>query len=218
MKGAGRNVLSDVVVAVALAAGTTLLVACESGPPATPDRSGAGETSAGSVAAEIPAFHFRLGDRDVVPTARGHISTRDRRDAREAADAVRSAVTDLYVGAFLDPANWMSGSYDEVFQLFAGGAGGEALSRAGTLTAGEDAAQRFEAIEPIDGRVAMRILIDRSGKPTLIASVVRFRARGIGDEVTLIRSDGTYLFRRVDGTWRIVSFQIERADERKGAA
>lgn len=215
MRPAGRNPLVDVAVAVAVAAVILLFVSCESGPPVTPGRSGGTETSTGSAEAEIPSFRFRLGDRDVVPTARGHISTRDRRGAREAGDAVRSAVTDLYVNAFLDPSNWTSGGYDEVFGLFAGGGVGEARSRADTLTAGADAAERFETIEPIDGRLAMRILIDRNGTPTLIASVVRFRARGIGDQTTLIRSDGTYLFRRVDGRWRIVSFEVERADQRK---
>ena len=44
------------------------------------------------------------------------------------------------------------------------------------------------------------------------AWAVRFRARGLGEETTILRSSGRYFFERVDGLWRIVSFDVERDD------
>jgi hypothetical protein len=216
-----RKALLGVGVAVLLAAGTVfVLTRGEGGPADTDGLRGSSPTQTGEDVAgsETPSFRFNVEDRDVVATEPGRVSKRDRKIALGAAETVRSLVTDLYVEAFLDPGSWGSGTYDDVFRAFAGGATAEARERAGALTAGADAAERFDLIEPIGGRLALRVLVDRTGKPTLVASVVRFRARGTGEEPTVIRSEGSFLFRRVEGAWRIVSFQVERADRRTETA
>jgi hypothetical protein len=211
-----RNAVIGVVVAALLATGTIWLLIRDTD-PGTEVRPGQTDASPpDSAELEIPSFRFDVGDRELVPSARGHVSRRDRRTARQAADRVQSVVTDLYVGAFLDPGHWTAGTYDEVFEIFAGSAREEARRRVGVLTAGEGAGDRFDGIEPIDGRLALRILLDRGGKPIVVAGKVRFRARGSGAEPTLIRSDGTYLFRRIEGAWRIVSFDVERSDRKEG--
>jgi hypothetical protein len=201
-----------VVVAAFL---TIVLVACEAERPAAVEPS-APETSPTVSAPATPSFRFALSRREVVRTARGGLSKRDRRIAQEAARSVRSLITDLYAGAFLAPDAWGTGDYDDVFAIFAGQARQEAQRRTGTLTAGEDAAQRFDSIEPVVGRLKLEILLDRGGKPAIVSTAVTFRARGSGAEPTLLRSDGSYLFRRIDGAWRIVSFDVARADREQG--
>jgi hypothetical protein len=200
-------------LSVLLVAGIALLPSCDRS--ATTNEDGPspsiGEPATGS-------FRFNVRDREVVPTAGEHVSKRERRLAREAADEAQSLVTDLYVGAFLDPETWTSGTYDGVFEIFAGDARAEARRRAGILTAGENAGDRFDVIDPVGGRLVMRILLDRGGAPILVSSKVGFRARASGDERTLIQSEGWYLFRRVEGAWRIVSFDVERADREGGTA
>jgi len=51
----------------------------------------------------------------------------------------------------------------------------------------------------------------------VVASTVRFRARALGDDPTVLRSAGTFLLRRVRGAWRIVSFDVERSSGRRSA-
>ena len=52
------------------------------------------------------------------------------------------------MGAFLDPDNWLEGSYDSVWELFESGARREAQSQVETLTAGAGAGDAFEQILP----------------------------------------------------------------------
>ena len=217
MEAPTRAALIGVIGAALLATGTIWLLTRgdDGGSEVRSGRTDA--TPPASAEPEIPSFRFDVTDREVLSTGRGHTSKRERRTAREAADRIRSLVTDLYIGAFLDPGRWTSGTYDDLFGIFAGSARTEARRRVGVLTAGEGAGDRFDRIEPMNGRLALRILLDRGGNPTLVSGTVRFRARGIGAERTLIRSEGSYLFRRLEGAWRIVSFDVVRAD-REGAA
>lgn len=203
------------VVAAALVA--VSLAACDAGnPPAEPSGENASPTE--PAPPQVPSFRFSLRDRNVIAAAPGGLSTRERRRARDAMETVRSLVTDLYVDAFLDPQSWSAGDYGEVFSLFAGGARDESRRRSDTLTAGEDAGARFDRIEPVEGHMRLEVLLDRGGKPMLIATGVQFRARGAGAERSMIRSEGSYLFRKVDGAWRIVSFDVIRDDRRIGGA
>ncbi|HZB01880.1 MAG TPA: hypothetical protein VE800_07210 [Actinomycetota bacterium] len=207
---------SFTVTAIAIAfAG---LVSCDAGAPNQTPSSSANATPSMSVSPEASAFRFEVGDRQLVETVRGRLSERERRAVREAAGRVESTVTDLYVGAFLDPDHWSSGTYDDVFDVFAGVARPEAERRAGILTAGGDAGDRFERIDPLKGRLSLRILLDRGENPVLVASKVRFVARGVGADPLTMTSEGAFLFRRIDGAWRIVSFDVVRTDREPEAA
>jgi hypothetical protein len=198
--GGGVAILA-VIVAIALVLGGEKGVA-----PIVGERGRPVEPSA-----SVPTFRFSPRDRALVMTEPGKIKQRMRVAGEAAATATASLLSDLYTAAFLDPANWQGG-YGDAFRIFAAGARVEAKRREDVLTAGRAAADRFERIEPIAGKLQSRILLDRLGKPVLVVSLVRFRARGIGDEVTILRSAGRYFFERVDGRWRIVSFDVERAD------
>ena len=159
-----------------------------------------------------PPFRFTNGTKELVLTSPGPINRRHREASERATTAVRSILTDLYTEAFLDPANWEQGRYADAFRDFAGGARKQAKAHPNLLTAGTRAGERYDSILPKSSRIAMRILLDRTGKPTLLVSVVRFSAAALGAEPFTLRSNGQFFFERIDGSWRIVSFHVTRTD------
>jgi hypothetical protein len=52
----------------------------------------------------------------------------------------------------------------------------------------------------------------------LLVSVVRFSAIATGSDEVILRSSGQFLFERVGGSWRIVSFDVTRDDRERAAA
>jgi hypothetical protein len=187
-----------------------VLIGCDAADPAPP--SVVASSPGASVDAETPAFRFVVHARRIETTTRDPLGERARRAIGDAFDAVHRLVNDLYVKGFLDPDAWRAGDYDAVFDLFSGGARVAARERARALTAGTDAGERFTSIDPAGGGLWLRALVDRAGAANLVSSVVRFRARTHGDEPTLFRSEGTFLFRRTGDGWRIVAFRVVRRD------
>jgi hypothetical protein len=205
---ASRAAVATLALAL-LAAGCDAKAPPATSPPASPEVTSPAEPP-------VPAFRFRV-QRHAVRSAPGGLRRRARRAVARAAEAARSVVTDLYVEAFLDPASWRPADFDDVFRAFAGPAAAEARRRVGVLTAGAGAGDRFDAIEPISGTLDLRVLLNRSAEPVLVASTVRFRARALGDDPTVLRSAGTFLLRRTRGAWRIVSFDVQRSSGARGA-
>lgn len=169
-------------------------------------------TSSSVAAPDTPAFRFTKVTRDLLRTSPGRIKPRQRREIVRAATAAREVVADLYAEGFLDPANWEQGLYAEAFRGFAGGARKRATERTALLTAGPRAGDRYERILPVSGRLATRILLDRLGHPTLLVSIVRFSAAALGRESVTFHSTGQFFLESVGGSWKIVSFHIERND------
>jgi hypothetical protein len=210
-----RHLLIGLGVLVVLAAGTALLLR-DDGEVQRVVRPGGGPPSDETVASPTtPDFAFRTTDRKLVRTA-GRVGRRDREVGKRASATAAALLTDLYTEAFLDPANWREATYADAFTMFAPGARRHALARAAVLTAGVDAADRFDEILPVGGTLTTRVLLDRSGNPALIDAGVRFAARGTGAEPGTMRSEGRFLFRRQDGAWKVVSFLVTRRDS--GAA
>lgn len=180
---------------------------------------GAATPSEGDVAAPAtPAFRFAKATRKLVRTSPGRIRRRQREASGRAAKMATAILTDLYAKGFLDPANWQQGSYTDAFGDFASGAREQAERRAGLLTAGPRAGDRYEQILPVSGRLSTRILLDRAGKPALVWSAVRFSAAALGPEPVTLRSTAQFFFERVGGSWKIVSFQVKRSDVPREAA
>jgi hypothetical protein len=160
----------------------------------------------------VPAFRFTKSTKELVRTSPGRINKRHQEASARAATTVRSILTDLYTEAFLDPANWEQGRYDTAFRDFAGGARKQAEAHPDLLTAGTRAGDRYDWILPGSGRIATRILLDRTGDPTLLVSLVRFKAAALGAEPFTLRSNGQFFFERIGGSWKIVSFHVTRTD------
>ena len=205
-------VLIGVGLFAVLAVGVIALLVRDDGPVRTsgpaPTPSSEGDVSPPG----IPAFRFSKSTRELVRTSPEQINRRHRKASERASTAVRSILTDLYTEGFLDPANWEQGRYADAFRSFAGGARKQAEARPELLTAGARAGERYDWILPESGRIATRILLDRTGSPTLLVSMVRFSAAALGAKPVTLRSSGQFFFERIGGSWKIVSFHVTRMD------
>ncbi len=169
----------------------------------------------GSPKPPTPEFAFKM--TKVTPVAtRSETKHQDlEAKARDAAGQVDSQMNALYIGAFLDPDNWLDGSYDSVWGLFDGGASTEAQSQVETLTAGTGAGDAFEQILPETGLLKTRVLFDLQDQAFSVVAVTHFEAVGSGKDGqdVLMTSRGQFVFQRVDGDWRVVSFKVLRDNE-----
>jgi hypothetical protein len=161
-----------------------------------------------------PAFDFAVGRTKVVPTASQkpeHLEP----EAERAATEGTAVLDDLYTAAFLDPDNWTNGSYDSMLEVFDQSAGAQAQSDLATLTAGASAGETFGDIQPGRGKVGPEVLMDSKGHPASVAFHVTFTARAMNHNgtITLMKSEGEFFLRSIDGTWKIVAFDVKRADE-----
>lgn len=168
---------------------------------------------------DVPAFEFSVGRAAAIPTT----ETDPERFAPEAQAAARAAsdvLSDLYVAAFLDPGNWREGTYDDAWELFEGAAQEAARRDADVLTVGPSLGAALERIEPRRGRLSVKVLVDRHGKPVTIVGIVRFTALAEGKDGTLtaLVSSGQYFLRRADGDWRVYSYDVVREDGAREAA
>lgn len=118
-------------------------------------------------------------------------------------------------GAFLDPDNWLEGSYDGVWELFESSASTEAQEQVETLTAGVGAGDAFEQILPELGTLKTKVLFDQKEHAFSVVAITRFEAVGTGKEGDDVRmtSRGQFVFQQVDGEWRVVSFKVLRDNE-----
>jgi hypothetical protein len=170
-----------------------------------------------------PAFAFAVGRSGALPTA----ALRSRRPVRtdpllplrgapkDASNRAIAAVTRLYRGAFLDPANWQSGSYGSLLREFARTAKAQAGKDIRVLTAGPAAGDAYVAIAPRPSKVTTTVLLDRTGKPAIVFATTSFRALGrtiTGSSNTRFDSAGRFFFERVGGSWKIVSYDVRRRD------
>lgn len=216
-----RNVLVGLGVAALLATGAIVVLTQGDDAPVRTQRAGQDQpTESGPAVAEpdTPAFRFTTVKRSLVPTATGSIDRRARTAAKRVTAAVTRRLVELYTEGFLDAGNRQAGRYGDAFAVFARAAAGKARARAAVLTAGPEAAERYERILPVSGHLRVRILMDRTGAPTLVMSAVRFTAKAVGTETTVLRSDGRFFFDQVGGSWRIVSFEVTRDDRQPEAA
>ena len=168
-----------------------------------------------------PDFAFETGKVAAVPTRAGAQDSSLQAKATAAADQVAAAMDTIYIGAFLDPANWQEGSFDEVWDLFEEGAGAEAQQQVDTLTAGTGAGDAFDRILPDDGVLSTEVLFDQKERPYSVVAIVRFEATGSGKGVAddlLMKSVGQFMFQKLDGDWKVVSFRVLRNDETRAAA
>jgi len=138
------------------------------------------------------------------------------KDSQEAADRAGRQVVDvlenLYSAGFLDANALTSGDYSAAFDVFADGARPEARKHEAVLTAGTGA-DVFKHIEPTRGTVHMKVLLGASGQPVSVVGVVEFEAEAFGANggVRFV-SQGQYFLEPLDGSWRIVSFDVKRRD------
>lgn len=143
-------------------------------------------------------------------TKRGPLTAR----ARQAATGISRTITRLYTEAFLDPANWRTGSYANVWPLFDAGAGAAARKDVQTLTAGTDAGSRYDTVEPVAGTIGIRVLMDKANRPSIAVATVDFSADATATAggLTTLVSSAQYVLHDTPAGWRIYSFRVQRRD------
>jgi hypothetical protein len=172
-----------------------------------------------------PAFAFAVGRSGALPTTAIRSRKPVRTDpllhlrgaSRLASKRAIASITRLYRGAFLDPALWRSGTYESLWRDFVRAARAQARKDVRVLTAGAAAGEAYDAIVPRPSAISTTVLLERKGKPVMVLVNARFRALGrriAGSSNTRFDSTGRFFFQRVGGSWKIVSYDVRRSDER----
>ncbi len=198
-----RTILATVVVSAVLLAGCTGDAGESPSPSAAP---GSRPPATSSPTASTKTFTLQVDLRDV--RAQGVDERLRARDLRGPARAIKQTMTELYRIAFVDPAEWDGGRFPGLFPLFAGDARAEAEGDLQRLTLGRQAGQ-LDAVRPRVARLDMRFLADARDRPELAVADMRFEGVGLeGDLERPIRQDAEYTLRKVNGTWRIVGYDV----------
>jgi hypothetical protein len=161
----------------------------------------------------VPAFSFEIAKARAVPTGGEIEGDRARGIAEETADAVGRTLTDLYVAAFLDPANWRVGIYDDAFDAFAASVRVRARQDGNLLTLGPGGSD-LRSVLPVLGELRVSVLLDREGRPAGAAAAVAFAAEVTGADgaIVEVRSGGTYFLQPAGGAWRVIGYRVDRED------
>ncbi len=161
----------------------------------------------------IPAFDFRL-TRAVPVLVTHHDPAKFEAVAQDVGAQVDETMTALYTEAFLDPANWRDGSYDEVWPLFEEGTQAAAQEQGTTLTLGPTAGDQFAKVEQPLGTLNVRVLLDRTNQPTTAVAIVKFKAVASGKDGTTVAvvSTGQYFLRSASDEWLVYAFSASRDD------
>lgn len=198
-------IIGSVLAALALGVGAFVLLS-GGGVPLVDDLVGGDDS--------VPEFQFELGKVQAVATASSEDRSALQRAAEQAARGVRSTLTSVYLEAFLDPASWREDAYDGAYASFSTRAAVRARQDADVLTLGSGAGDRYETVLPVTGKLRVRVLMDRQGKPASAVALVRFTADATGTDgvVTEIVSSGQYFLEPVGGGWAVVGYVVDRND------
>jgi hypothetical protein len=161
----------------------------------------------------IPAFDFRV-TRAIPILVTDKKPNQFDSAARDVAGQVGDTMTTLYTEAFLDPANWRDGSYDEVWPLFEDGSQAAAQQAGTTLTLGPSAGDRFDTVDQPLGTLSVKVLLDRTNKPATAVAIVKFKALAtakVGAPI-LVVSTGQYFLRQASDGWLVYAFSVSRDD------
>jgi hypothetical protein len=161
----------------------------------------------------VPEFDFTVGRAKAVATAPEADTEALETEAGDIGLEITPVLDELYTNAFLDPANWRDGDYDEVLALFSEGATSTAQQSVEVLTLGTTAGDVYDRVTPERGSIGFTVLFDPAGSPDTAAAQVRFTALGRRSDgtFTLIVSTGELFLRDIDG-WRITAFDVTRQD------
>jgi LCP family protein required for cell wall assembly len=204
VRSAAAWLVTAAVLALALLIGVSLLggpghrplPAAAPSPAPTPSQSPNAE----------PGYRLRLTLGRVL--GRGIGGRAHAGDLAEAARAVERTMTDLYSAGFVDPTAWHDGTFPGIYRLFAGSARAEAHTDLRGLTLGH-VAVALDAVQPREARLNVRFLTDAADRPSTAFADMRFEGTALsGTTETRVRQQGDFTLRRVDGVWRIVSYDV----------
>lgn len=192
----------------ALAALVVVAVSC-TGDPAT-ERSDRprpiGSSPPPSPSPQAPAYELTVELRSVQAEGVGR-AVRPR-DVAGPAEAVRQTIGELYTIGFVDPVLWQGGEFPSLFRLFAADVRDQASMDVADLTLGPTARQ-LDAVRPRPARLDVRFLADAQARAFVAVAEVRFQGTAQAGEVRApVTHEGEYVLRRMNGAWRVVSYDV----------
>jgi len=166
---------------------------------------------------DVQPVHFAL--RDTTTEATVTTSKADKAQVKAAAKDIRDTLANMYTLAFVDPANWKEGNYDDVFVFFQPGqVATSAEHDVATLTLGPDAGETFDEVTQKYSGLRVKILTDKDGAPFTAAATADFSADAKTKDGSpmLIKSHATYYLQHGEGGWVIVAYKAKRLDGGSG--
>lgn len=123
-------------------------------------------------------------------------------------EAVRRTMQDLLEIGFVDPERWGDGTFPGLLEHFDPAAREEAAADLRRLTLGA-AARELDRVAPTSATMRVEIVTDRARHPVAAFATVDLEAVAwAGETRGVVRHHGTYLLRRSEGGWRIVSYEV----------
>jgi hypothetical protein len=166
-----------------------------------------------------PTFDFQVAKAVVVTVSVDQSRKKLEGPATTASDQAAAVMDTIYTETFLDPSSWKDANYDDAWTQFTQDAATQAEADTDTLTAGTAAGDSYDTIEPLKGAVKPRVLVDEKGQPVSVVASVVFSAQGAHDDgsYTLFKSTGEFFLRKIGDVWKVVAFQVRRADSEETA-
>jgi LCP family protein required for cell wall assembly len=162
--------------------------------------SASGGDAPGSTGPELPDLRMRL----VRVSGKGADGALRPTDVDAAAETIRGDLEDLYSRAFLAPTL----DRPSLFAHFSGGARAEAERHLDRLTLGTVRDQVDEVL-PERATLKLTFLADRNGNPIAAFADTEFEASTISEGAQEpIAHHGDYVLRKINGDWRIVSYDV----------
>jgi hypothetical protein len=185
---------------------------------------GTGETTTGKeggteVDPKTPPFDFKVAKTVLVLVSVDQNRKKLDGPAAAASDEAAAVMDTIYTESFLDPSSWDGANYDELWTQFTDDAATQAQTDTDTLTAGTSAGDSYDTIDPVRGALRPRVLVDEKGQPVSVVASVAFSAQGAHADgsYTLFRSSGQFFLRKVGDAWKVVAFEVRRADSEETA-
>jgi LCP family protein required for cell wall assembly len=202
---AARTGALAIALAVVLAAAS-----CTSSAPPVADTPTAPTTAPESPAppsmTPVPVHELTMTLRGV--EANGVEGRVQRSDFAASTRAIRETIAELYEIGFVDPVLWEEGEFPSLFRLFAGEVRDEASRDVAELTLGP-AARELDAVQPRRALLDLRFLADGQARPLFAVADVRFAGIAQAGEMRApVTHEGEYVLRRVNGEWRVVSYDV----------
>lgn len=193
-----------VLVALALAA------SCTGGPSGGPSEAPPGVIPPLQVPSPRPAAPaYRLSVDLQSVQAEGVGGAVRPRELAAPAQAIRRTIAELYTIGFVDPSLWQGGEFPSLFRLFAADVRDQASRDVADLTLGP-AARQLDAVRPRHTRLRVRFLADAKHHAVVAVAHVRFEGTAqVGDERARVTHEGEYVLRRLNGAWRVVSYDVQ---------
>jgi hypothetical protein len=160
-----------------------------------------------------------LGDGDARPVPEVTLTFSDVEydatspDAPADAQKATTTLETMLRTAYVDPATWDDAG--AVAEAFSGDASDQVGDDVAVLTLGEDAGDTYDYVDPGEATLAVQVLTGAKGEALRAYASVVFPGLAEHDDGTYTKLviDGSYFLVHEDGTWKIVSYRVDRQEK-----